>query len=50
MPAAQDLFPVDLLLMLLSSVFNDLKNSHKINECSSGPDAACGIAVLFMLI
>lgn len=29
-------------------MFSDLKTSHKINECSSRLDTACGIAVLFM--
>lgn len=37
-----------LLLTLLASVFSDLKNSHKINECTSRFDTACGIAMLFM--
>lgn len=37
-----------LLLTLLTSVFSDLKNSHKISECTSRFDTACGIAMLFM--
>lgn len=45
-PAAQDFFTGGLLFTLLASVFRDLKNSHKIYECSSGLDTACGIAML----
>lgn len=47
-PAAQDSFPGGLLFTFLASVLSDLKNSHKINECSSRLNTACGMAMLFM--